>query len=514
MAGLLLGFVSMAFVLSLIVVFHEFGHYITAKKSGVLVREFALGFGPLLYGKTVGDTHYCVRPIPLGGYVDLAGMDETDELEDPNQAFYSKNPWVKILVLFAGAFMNFVLAFLIFWLINVVYGTPQKPYYRIPVVAMAIPGTPAYEVGLAKGDVIKTVDGQEVVSWSEFAKYVQARPNSPVGLKIDRDGKTLEYKLTTKADSKGKGFLGIMSDTINVAGEVIPDSPAAKANIKSGDLILTIAGEPVKYFTHIEDLLKKHEGYSVELVVFRETSEVKLNAKVDFPEHFGIAQPLQPVIGDIMSGMPAEKAGFKSGDLIVKIDDMPIFTWNQMLSVVTKNAGKEINVTVTREGKPVALKVTPKADPGGDGKIGVGAKTEFGDRMGVVDGCVEGFMQTYYVTNDMIVGIYKLVAGKLSSEYVSGPVGIAKVVKDQATEGFFSLLRITAIISINIGLLNLFPIPGLDGGRIVFVFFEAIRRRRMPSAIEEKIHTAGILLLIVFAIFITYKDILKMFRWS
>lgn len=504
----------MAFVLSLIVIFHEFGHYITAKKSGVLVREFAIGFGPLLFGRKVGDTHYCVRPIPLGGYVDLAGMDETDELEDAGRAFYTKNPWIKILILFAGSFMNFVLAFLIFWLINCAYGTPQKPYYRIPVVALTVPGTPAYEVGLEKGDVMKSVDGIEIESWDEFKKYVQSRPSSRITLKVDRDGKAVEYKMTTKADSKGNGFIGIMSDTINVAGEVVPESPAAKAKLKSGDLILSIAGEPVKYFSQVEELLKKHEGYSVELVVFRETSEIKLAAQIDFPDHFGIMQPLMPVIGDLMSAMPAEKAGMKSGDIVTRIDGQPVFTWNQMLSIVTRSAGKELEFVVRRDGKDVAMKVTPKADASGAGKIGVGVKMEFGERMGIIDGGIEGARQTYVVTVDMMNGIYKLIVGAISSEYVSGPVGIAKVVKDQATEGFFSLLRITAIISLNIGLLNLFPIPGLDGGRIVFVFFEAIRRRRLPSVVEEKIHTFGILLLILFAIFITYKDILKLIGWS
>ncbi|HOD42373.1 MAG TPA: site-2 protease family protein, partial [Candidatus Wallbacteria bacterium] len=135
------------------------------------------------------------------------------------------------------------------------------------------------------------------------------------------------------------------------------------------------------------------------------------------------------------------------------------------------------------------------------------------EKLGVLDGAKQAFNQVVMITIEMLRGIKKLVLGAITMDYVQGPVGIAKTVKDQAVEGIFSLLNITALISINIGLLNLFPIPGLDGGRIIFTFIETIRRRRLSTAIEEKIHAFGIVLLILLAILVTYKDIMRLI-WS
>ncbi|MEZ7891815.1 MAG: RIP metalloprotease RseP [Candidatus Wallbacteria bacterium] len=524
--GLFLALVSMAFVLSLIVLFHEFGHYITAKKSGILVREFSLGFGPLLFGKQSGDTLYCVRPIPLGGYVDLAGMDENDELEDKSKAFYSKNPWIKMLVLFAGSFMNFVLAFFIYWLINSGYGIPQKPYYLMPVVSSAIKDTPAYEIGLKQGDMIIAIDTLEVNDYEVFRKFVQTKASEEVNLKIKRGQEMLSFKVTPKRhETTGKGYLGIMPDTTNCIGDVMPETPAFKAKFKANDQILKIGDEKIEYFSQISDAMKKYEDKTVEILIHRDTIEMTIAARVEMPDHFGFFPPNMALIGDVMSSLPAETGGMKPGDKVVKINGEDIYTWGQMLNVVKVNAKKELLFTVLREEKDavsgnlikksVELKITPKFDQAsGEGRIGVTLRTFQGERLGIVDGAISALNQVTAITTEMINGIKKLVLGAISTEYIQGPVGIANIVKDQAKEGIFQLLNITALISINIGLLNLFPIPGLDGGRIIFTFLEAVRRRRLSTKVEEGIHAVGIVLLILLAILVTYKDILRLMHWS
>lgn len=515
--GFLIGFLSVSFVISLIVVFHEFGHYITAKKSGILVREFSIGFGPLLFGKQYGETLYCVRPIPLGGYVDLAGMDENDELEDSSRAFYNKSPWAKMLILFAGSFMNFVLAFLIYWIINSGYGLIQKPYYTIPVVSLSMADSPAYEVGIRKADVILEVDAQKVASWDQFRNYVQQKPGVDIKVKIDRAGAIMDFTVKPKANPKtGKGYIGLMGDSIAEIGEVIPESPAFKAKFKPGDRMLKVAGRDVKYYSQIEDALKESDGKTISFVLMRGTTEMTIESKVDFGEHFGFLPPVMPIIGDVMDGMPAAVAGIKPKDKIVKINGTEVYTWAEMLGFVSQNPGKELAFTVSRGEKEelVDLKVTPRLDKvSGEGRIGVAMKSTVGEKLGILEGARQSFNQVVMITIEMLRGIKKLVLGAITMDYVQGPVGIAKTVKDQAVEGFFSLLNITALISINIGLLNLFPIPGLDGGRIIFTFIETIRRRRLSTAIEEKIHAFGIVLLILLAILVTYKDIMRLI-WS
>jgi|GEM_PF-299225 len=512
--GFLIGFLSVAFVISLIVVFHEFGHYITAKKSGILVREFSIGFGPLLFGKKVDETLYCVRPIPLGGYVDLAGMDETDELEDPSRAFYNKNPWVKMLILFAGSFMNFVLAFLIYWIVYSGCGISQKPYYNIPVVSMVIAGSPAYEVGINKLDRLVEVDGIKVESWDDFRNYVQQKVDVDVAVKVERAGAMLDFKLKPKKnDRTGKGYIGVYSDTINEIGEVIPESSAFKAKLKPADKINKIGDKEIKYFSQIEEVLKEYDSKTVKLFVNRGTEDVVIEAKVEFADHFGLLPPILPEIGDVMDGFPAAQGGIKPKDRIVAINGSEIATWGQMLRVISQNPGRELAVSVVRGDKKEKfdLKVTPRLDPASkEGRIGVAMKSTFGEKLSIIDGAKASYNQVVMITIEMVHGIKKLLVGAISSDNLVGPVGIAKTIKDQAFEGIFSLLNITALISINIGLLNLFPIPGLDGGRIIFSFIEAIRRRRLSTAVEEKIHGFGIILLIVLAVLVTYKDIARL----
>lgn len=517
--GFLIGFLSIAFVITIIVVFHEFGHYITAKKSGILVREFSVGFGPLLLGKKYGETLYAIRPIPLGGYVDLAGMDEKEELEDPNRAFYNKNPWIKTIILFAGSFMNFVLAFLIYWIIFSGYGLKQKPYYMIPVVSKIIPNSPAYEVGLRPYDKIIAIDSKTISEndWYDFRNYVRTKANQNVNLVIERDGHQLQFNITVKEDPKTKnGYIGIIADTIAEIGEVIPESPAFKLKLQSGDVIKKINNHDIKYFSEVNDLLKKYEGKEVEFIVLRDTTELKLKAKIDFAEHFGIMPPLMPIIGEVMGGMPADNAGLKSSDQVIRINGQDIKTWSQMLSIVSKNPGNELHFVVLRgENKEIfETKVIPKYDPSAKaGRIGISIKNIVDEKLGIVEGAVYAFNQVITIMVEMMRGLKKLILGAISMDYVQGPVGIAKTVKDQALEGFASLLNITALISINIGIINLFPIPGLDGGRMVFTFIEIIRRKRLSTEVEEKIHAVGIVLLILLAILVTYKDIVRLI-WS
>ncbi len=422
-----------------------------------------------------------------------------------------------MIILFAGSFMNFVLAFLIYWIIYSGYGIMQKPFYTVPVVSSALSGSPAYEVGITKGDLILQVDSFKVEDWDGFRNYVQKKPGEDINIKVRRGEEIMDFKLKTKANPEtGKGYIGVIADSINEIGEVVPESPAYKAKFKSGDRIVKIAGSKVDYYSSIEELLKKNEGKTVNFIVLRGSSEVNIELKIDFADHFGFMPPVMPLIGDVMDGMPAAVAGVKPKDRIVKINGEDIYTWAEMLAFVSQNPGRELAVTVARGEKNelVDLKITPRLDgASGEGRIGVAMKNAVGSRLSIIDGAKASFYQVVMITSEMVKGIKKLVLGAISMDYVQGPVGIAKTVKDQAVEGFFSLLNITALISINIGLLNLFPIPGLDGGRIIFTFIETIRRKRLSTAIEEKIHAFGIVLLILLAILVTYKDIVRLI-WS
>ncbi|TDO89360.1 regulator of sigma E protease [Halanaerobium saccharolyticum] len=356
---MVLTIVSFIVVLGILVFIHEFGHYITAKKSDIMVSEFALGFGPKLLSKKVGETVYSIRAIPLGGFCNMVGefpADESmpeeerkiyDQAKENGRLFTQKPAFKRLAVIFMGPIMNFLLAALIFILTFAIFGVPTST--------------------------------------------------------------------TEKA----------------ILGRVIPEQPAAEAGLKANDRILAINGQEIS-------------------------------------------------------------------------------SWQEMSELIRNNANQKITIRYQRNEEINTISLTPVlSEESNQGVIGVYPQL-VRENLSIGNSITMGLQQTYQVFKMTIMGFVQMFR-ESSAEDIGGPIMIASIIGQAARRGLLNVLSWTAIISINLGIINLFPFPALDGGRILFIFIEIIRGKPVDPRKESYVHLIGFALLMILMIFIIYNDLMRTF---
>ncbi len=433
-------------VLSVLVAFHEFGHFLMARWVGVRVLKFSIGFGPKLFGRQIGDTEYLVSAVPLGGYVKLFGEEESDATtpEEQRQSFTHQSLWSKVLIVFGGPGFNFLLAYLIFagWLAT---GAPLfVPSFAdlTPDVEAMKPGSPAETAGLKVGDRILRVNEKEISSRAELFDAVAKSNGRPLTLDVRRGSQIKTLVVTPAA-------LTIQDD-----------------------------GKDVTVYT------------------------------------LGIEETA-PVITAVMPGSPAKDAGFKAGDRVVAIEGQAVHTWSQLTGLVKESPNRPLKVDVNRGGQVLTLTVTPALE-----KTVVNGKAVEIGKMGVsgpgrslirssnpVLAVWHGLEATWGWTELTVVGIYKMIAGEISSKNIGGPLTIANISGEAGSQGMASVVFLIAILSINLGVLNLLPIPILDGGHLLFFLIEAVLRKPLGDRQRELAQQVGLLLLVFIMVFAFWNDI-------
>ncbi len=433
-------------VLSVLVAFHEFGHFLMARWVGVRVLKFSIGFGPKLFGRQIGDTEYLVSAVPLGGYVKLFGEEESDATtpEEQRQSFTHQSLWSKVLIVFGGPGFNFLLAYLIFagWLAT---GAPLfVPSFAdlTPDVEAMKPGSPAETAGLKVGDRILWVNEKEISSRAELFDAVAKSNGRPLTLDVRRGSQIKTLVVTPAA-------LTIQDD-----------------------------GKDVTVYT------------------------------------LGIEETA-PVITAVMPGSPAKDAGFKAGDRVVAIEGQAVHTWSQLTGLVKESPNRPLKVDVSRGGQVLTLTVTPALE-----KTVVNGKAVEIGKMGVsgpgrslirssnpVLAVWHGLEATWGWTELTVVGIYKMIAGEISSKNIGGPLTIANISGEAGSQGMASVVFLIAILSINLGVLNLLPIPILDGGHLLFFLIEAVLRKPLGDRQRELAQQVGLLLLVFIMVFAFWNDI-------
>ncbi|WP_034419755.1 RIP metalloprotease RseP [Thermanaerosceptrum fracticalcis] len=217
-------------------------------------------------------------------------------------------------------------------------------------------------------------------------------------------------------------------------------------------------------------------------------------------------------IGQVIANSPAEAAGLKAGDKITHINEKPMSSWNEMVEVIHASPEKKIKLTVVRENKTLNIEVVPKYDPEGKvGIIGITPDKPYWARQGIWAGIKGGIVKTYEITALTISALVQMIAGKASAEGLTGPIGIVQLIDESARVGLVYLTNLTAVISINLGLLNLLPIPALDGSRLFFLFIEGLRGRPINPSKENFVHLIGFALLMLLMVLVTYRDLLRFF---
>ncbi len=439
-------------VLGVLVAFHELGHFLAARWVGVRVLKFSLGFGPKLFSRQMGETEYLLSAIPLGGYVKLFGEDETEALtpDDRRRSFSHQGLWGKVLIVAAGPGFNFILAYLIFagWLST---GAPLfVPTFRdlSPDIEAMVPGSPADTAGMQIGDRVTKVNGKEIATRTELLDAVSKSKGQPLTMEVKRDGRLVPLQVTP----------------------VLPPAGHVPAPSDEG-----------AYYIGVEET--------------------------------------PPLITSVMHGLPAAAAGFQAGDHVASIDGQPIHTWAQMTGIVKDHPAKPLQVEVLRNGHRIALTVTPsaeKATVNGQsvevGKIGVsGPGRSLIRANSPLLAIYTGLEATWGWTELTAIGLYKMVVGDISSKNIGGPLTIANISGEAASQGVSSVIFLIAILSINLGVLNLLPIPILDGGHLLFFLIEGILRKPLGERQREIAQQVGLVLLVGVMIFAFWNDLERMF---
>ena len=433
-------------VLGVLVSFHELGHFLAARWVGVRVLKFSLGFGPKLAGRQIGETEYLVSAVPLGGYVKLFGEEETEVLtqDEQRRSFAHQTLPRKMFIVAAGPGFNFLLAYLVF-------------------AGWLSTGAPLF-----------------VPTFRDLTPNVEA---------------------------------------------LKPGSPAELAGMKVGDRIIRVDEKDISTRNEVQDAVQKSNGRPLTmdvqrgdqiktLIVTPSATAIKEGGKEVVTYHIGIEETL-PVITAVMSGSPAMAAGFRDGDRVVSIEGQPIQAWSQMTGFVKENPNRPLHVQVQREGRLVTLTVTPMAEKTlVDGKqVEVGKIGISGPGRSIIRASnpfmagLLGVQATWGWTELTAVGLYKMVAGEISSKNIGGPLTIANMSGEAASQGVASIVFLIAILSINLGVLNLLPIPILDGGHLLFFGIEAILRKPLGERQREIAQQVGLLLLVGIMVFAFWNDI-------
>ncbi len=427
--------------LAALIFVHELGHFLVARKVGVIVEKFSLGFGPKIFGFTKGGTEYLLSAIPLGGYVKMKGEDYEESSTNTPGSFAAADVKDRIAIAFAGPLFNFLFAIAIYVVVYMV-GVPTLSL----VTGEIRDESPALVAGIQAGDKIVEINGEKVRFWDELQKKVHASPGIAMQFKVERDGNVMDLTITP-----------ISEEITNMFGE------------------------------------KEHVGL------------------------IGIT-PLVQNISYIKEGSSAEKAGLQVDDRLIKVDETYIRGWGDLKLAAVDKPGQELSFTVIRNNQEVVVKVTPeskvvKNEEGENveiGVIGIGMSGEMiSEEYGLFGAIKRSIEETGRLIYMIALSIKKLIAGSVPADQIGGPILIFQIYGEQAEQGFNQLIRITALLSINLGLLNLLPIPVLDGGHILFFLIEIIKGKPLSERNRERAQQLGLFMLLGLMVFAFYNDIAR-----
>lgn len=541
---MLLAFIGVIILLSLVVFFHELGHYLVAKAFRIKVEVFSLGFGKKILQRQIGETNYCISLLPFGGYVKLFGDDPTLTIHesDKPQAFNSQPVYKRFLVVFAGPFSNILLAFGIYSLLYFV-GMPTASN-RVGHVVM---NSPAWNAGFRNGDKIKKIDGHPIQAWEEIADILKGKAGQTVQIEADRNGPvvlTPQVEKIEKTSILGEnalidGISGLQSAPLSsMIGVSRTDSVAKRVGLQTGDRIIQVDGSPIETWDQLAVIqIKSNEAIQVQYERIASDKESKTQTlktvipppgkKTHLIQLLGIA-PSELFIRYVDPDSAAAKSGLQVGDQLISINRKPVYSFEEVQDKV-RTAGKEkkaLDVRVLRNGKFIPLSVIPTEKTiehplthSITRRYLMGISSWFAlaspDETTLVIRnpyrlLIRATREILYLSKEMVVGIWKLVIGEISVKAVGGPIQIASIAGQGLKAGIIPFLEITALISINLFLINLFPIPLLDGGHLFFYVIEFLKGSPVSPRTMEVAQRVGLAMLLSLLGLSLYNDIARL----
>jgi regulator of sigma E protease len=443
----------LAFVVAIavLVAVHEYGHFIVARRLGIRVEKFSIGFGPALlsWRSRDGEVLYVIAAIPLGGYVKMLGENPHEQGEEAQQAlspaerlraFDAQPVWKRASVSVAGPMFNFFFAILAFMVVGWVgqYVTPT-------VIGAVSPASVAEQAGIVPGDEVVSVDGQPVRAWTQLEERLKHAVGGEVRLGLERGGTPSEVSVH------------------------IPPS-------RKEPLLVDVS----------ESLL-------------------------------GISPGMRVLVDSVLPDTPSARAGLQSGDLINQVDGHAVQSVRSFVQAVRRHGGTRMVLNIVRKGIHLDVPIVPEKTEDGFGRIGARMATEplhapVLYRMGPLEGIRYGFTRTWDMTALTFTVMAKMLTASISPANLGGPIAIAQLAGRTAELGFASFLAFLALISVNLGVLNLMPIPVLDGGHLVYLLVEKLRGRPLSPKLMERTQMVGLALIVMLMVFAFYNDLTHLFR--
>lgn len=512
---------------------HELGHFAWAKAYGIKVLKFSLGFGPRIFGIRYGETDYCIGLVPFGGFVKMLGEDPSDEIphEDLPRAFHAQPLGRRFVVVLAGPLMSLLFPVLLYFIALL-----GRSDLTAPLIGTVAPGYPAAGV-LLPGDRVTAIDGDAVSSFEEVRQAIARAPRRSIRFDVDRAGQPVTVRVTPQAVTTAlpfdervtTGFLGIAPGfPLPVVGVRAP-SPADTAGLRTFDMVTMYRGAPVRRWADLEAALTRSRGSTVPLAFLRPRAiEGALGGLVDL-EVFdpGLAQIVpEPGTGemtrrtgieasdlylsDVAPDSPEALMGLRRGARVLTLDGAAPTSWERFIADLTEGPSRLRRISfalghheavggfslrpvvVTDEfgGRAVRLRTglerwrpivaeAPVANPSPVRYALVGALSETAEAM-----------------RFLTLGLVRMLQGRVPVASVGGPIAIYDASRSVAVDGAWGFFRLMALISLNLGLLNLLPVPTLDGGHLLFFGMEAVMRRPVPLRVRQVASVLGLLLVV------------------
>ncbi len=424
-------------LIGVMILIHELGHFWAARYFDVRVEVFSFGFGPRLFGFRRGETDYRFSAILFGGYVKMRGEQPGDENVDDPRGFMGKPRWQRLIIAFAGPFMNMVLAVaLLTGLFMVKYQKLAEPETRA-VIGHVVPDSAAAKAGVREGDRIIRIEGRDNPTWEDVALKEIAAANRPLHVTLERDGKPVEATVTPVWDDRiGAGFAGWAERSQVQVGGLSPGRPAEKAGLQKGDLLTSANGVPIHSVSKLHEIIRGSNGKPVELEVERSSSRQTISvqpifSKLDGVERWMIGVALEP----------------------------------------------RLNIITTRLSLPDAL--------------------------------AESVSKNMKSASLIVQFLRGVVERRMSPKSLEGPIRIAQLSGEAAREGPTAFLHLMSMVSLNLAIFNLLPIPILDGGVILLLLVEMLIGRDLSLTVKEAVFKVGFVFIMVMVVFVLYNDISK-----
>ena len=452
-------------LLGVLVFVHEFGHFIVARLLNVRVVAFSIGFGKKLWRRTnKKGTCWQLAAVPLGGFCQFLGDGDassstTDEAlenlseEEKKGAFALQPAWKKILIVIAGPFFNYLLAAVLFYAMFWAYGKMVYP----PVVGEVFENSAAEKAGISVGDRIISIDDKEITDFLSLSNEIQLTQTDPVEIVVER---------TFEAQMK--------PEIMPVCGK------------DSERKLIGVSGTLIKEETTLEDGSKQcHEK-------------------------------VLPIVNNVLPDSPAQKAGLQKGDVLIAVDEKPLASFAELQQYIREHQDDEVAVQYKRR-IPLQAHLEEKTPPGDEETpmprrrmLGVKSVPDLtvAERYGFAEAAVAGVKETYDITAMTLRGVWQMITGQRSGEDVGGIIRIAEMSGDVSKRGgFIGFLYFMALISVNLGLINLFPIPVLDGGNLVIFVIELLIGRELKPNVKDWIFKFGIMIVLALMVFATWNDV-------